>query len=85
MKAKYFKKLRNQSQYYYVCWRNWIFFPEESYIKILARNPEEAAKRFMKRRNDLMSFHGAQTNHSNGQLQVVPVKQNFERFKTYWI
>lgn len=45
MKAKYFKKIRNQVKWYKVSYRDNLFFDFRDEKEILAKSPENAHKR----------------------------------------
>lgn len=92
MKAKHFtKKIRKNSQYWFVMRSRGMFGDFEDYwngqyyIIILART----AKRYMKRTHaiqDLSNWDGSpdQTNEMFAKLKVMPVAKPYQRFITYW-
>ena len=57
--------------------------------EVMARSPEEAALRFMKRKHalkELRSWNGRphETDKTFGRIRVVPKSNPFPRFVTYW-
>jgi len=85
MKARYFKKLRSQSQWYKV-WRTHGLFGEfnnNSFEIVLARNSEEAINRLRKRHYEPKNGWD-ETYRKWAKYCVQPMLKPFERFKTYW-
>ena len=93
MKAKHFSKIRNNMETYFVketihlfgnfnSWQNTIISSSE----IMARTPEEAVKRYLKRNH--IYFHPDkefnQTTSEWGKWRVTPKNHPFDRFITYW-
>lgn len=55
MKAKYFKKIRNQVKWYKVSYRDNLIFDFRDEKEILAKSPENACVRYHKRTGCLLT------------------------------
>lgn len=102
MKAKHIKKIKAKMQRFLVL-RSFGQFgdfmygrepfgeavPHEDYEEVMARNPKEAAKRYMKRTHairDLNRYDKVpdESNAMFGVLRILPKDKPYLRFVTFW-
>ena len=86
MKAKHFKKIREQVQYFRVYQSGGLFgefWSTDSYELILAKTPENAVLRWQKRIYH-RQYDIRQTGERFGKFKVLPDNKPFNRFITYW-
>ena len=86
IKAKHFKKLRNESQWYKVWETDSLFgsFNDKRFCVVLARNEEEAINRFRKRNNEREGIDLCKTSYQWAKYCVQPELKPFRRFKNYY-
>lgn len=86
IKAKHFKRLRSESQWYKVWETDSLFgsFNDKWFRTILARNEEEAVIRFRKSHNEREYIDLCKTSYQWARYRVQPELKPFERFKTYY-
>jgi hypothetical protein len=94
MKAKHFKKLRALMHVYLVQKTPSLFGSFNDYDpdfnvknwngeEVMARNPEEAVKRY-KKRHHLYRIYASQTSSQWGHYRAILKEKPFERYTTYW-
>lgn len=102
MKAKHIRKIKSKMIPFLVLRSHGMFgefaygrepfctpVPLNHYTEVMARNPKEAAKRFMKRTHctsDLNRWDRIpeETSSSFGLLKILPKNKPYQRFVTYW-
>ena len=81
MKAKYFKKIRNQVKWYKVSYRDSLFFSFSDEKEILAKSPENACVRYHKRTGCFVSDTSICFVNKYNPNNITQYSESLSRFK----